>query len=193
MKSKPSADTGLAIRKLRVAKGWTLGDLSEQSGVPVSTLSRAELGQSRLNYDKLMRLCRALDVDLQGLVVRQVSDVSAPSGRRSVIRAGEGEPVSFQGLTGRIAGAELLDRRFTPLILDLDGERHANDGVFGTADGEAYLLVLVGEAVLRSELYAPLALRQGDAVYFDARSAFSINGAGDAPAKALLVMEGEGG
>ena len=190
MRSKPPADTGPAIRKLRLAKGWTLVELSEQSGVPISTLSRAELGQSSLNYEKLMRLCRALDVDLQGLVVRQGSGVSTPSGRRSVIRAGEGEPVSFHGLRGRMAGADLLGRSFTPMILDLD--EAAAPSAFHAGTGEAYLLVLEGEAVLRSEHYAPLALRPGDGVYFDARSAYAITAAGG-PAKVLLVAEGDAG
>ena len=61
MRSRLSDKTGAAIRRLRLARGWSLAQLGEASGVPVSTLSRVELGQNALNYDKLIRLCRALN------------------------------------------------------------------------------------------------------------------------------------
>jgi hypothetical protein len=46
MSARLSASAGLAIRKLRLAGGWTLAQLSEKSGVPFSTLSKVELGQT---------------------------------------------------------------------------------------------------------------------------------------------------
>jgi transcriptional regulator with XRE-family HTH domain len=48
MSSRLSAKAGVAIRKLRLAGGWTLAQLSERSGVPLSTLSKVELGQTSL-------------------------------------------------------------------------------------------------------------------------------------------------
>ena len=103
--------TGAAIRKLRTAKGWTLAQLSDACGVPLATLSRVELGQTPLNYDKLVRLCRALEVDLQGLVTRQADASTVPIGRRSVIRAGEGEAGAYGPHTARFAAAELRSCR----------------------------------------------------------------------------------
>ena len=79
-----------AIRKLRASRGWTLSDLSAKSGIPVSTPSRLELGQSGLNYEKAVRLCRALDIEAEDLLVREPQASPAISGRRSVVRAGEG-------------------------------------------------------------------------------------------------------
>jgi transcriptional regulator with XRE-family HTH domain len=191
MRPKPAADTGPAIRKLRLAKGWTLAELADHSGVAISTLSRVELGQTALNYDKLVRLCRALDVDLQGLVAREISGVSAPSGRRSVVRAGEGQPLTAPGQRGLAAGGDLLSKAFTPIILDIEARTLADAGPLRALDGEAYLLVLAGEAVLHGELYAPLTLKTGDGVYFDGRGPHAIVAGGDRPARVLLVVEGE--
>ena len=84
MASPSPAVTGAAIRKLRLAKGLTLQQLADACGVPVSSLSRVELGQSRLNYDKLVRLCRALDVDLHGLVAREAAAGPPVLGRRAL-------------------------------------------------------------------------------------------------------------
>src|ERR1700744_2691683 len=103
MRPKLSDKTGAAIRKLRLAGGWSLATLSDESGIPISTLSRVELGQNALNYDKLVRLCRALEVDLEGLMAREAEGASAPSGRRSVTRAGDGGPVRVGPASGRTA------------------------------------------------------------------------------------------
>ncbi len=174
---------------MRVAKGWTLAEMAEQTGIPISTLSRVELGQNALNYDKLVRLCRALEVDIQGLVTREGEATSIPSGRRSVIRNGQGDPVRLGVNDGRAGAADLLDKGFTPVVLTLNASSLA-DQAMNTLDGEAYVLVLSGGAVLHSQLYAPLALDTGDGVYFDGRSPHALLAAGPDGAQVLLVLAG---
>jgi transcriptional regulator with XRE-family HTH domain len=191
MRPQASDKIGAAIRKLRLAKGWTLAELSDRCGVPLSTLSRVELGQNALNYEKLVRLCHVLDVDLQGLVARQADNAFAPSGRRSVIRAGEGAPVTMGGQSGRRAAGELLSKGLTPVILDLTAASLADHGPMRTLAGEAYVLVLAGDVVLHSDIYAPLALSTGDAVYFDGRAEHALMAGSGAGAKALLVVAGD--
>ncbi len=190
MRANPSERTGAAIRKMRLAKGWTLAEMAEQTGIPVSTLSRVELGQNPLNYDKLVRLCRALEVDVQGLVTREGEATSIPSGRRSVIRNGQGDPVRVGVNDGRVGAADLLDKGFTPVVLTLNSASLADHGDMGVLDGEAYVLVLRGGAVLHSQLYAPLALDTGDGVYFDGRSPHALLAAGSDGAQVLLVLAG---
>jgi len=190
MRSRTTDRTGAAIRKLRLARGWSLATLSEESGVPISTLSRVELGQNALNYDKLMRLCRALEVDLEGLVTREAEGAAAASGRRSVIRAGDGAQMQLAGNTGRRGAADLLSKSLTPLILEVTAGSLADHGPFVAHEGEAYLLVMTGAVEFHSHLYAPLALDVGDAVYFDAASAYALI-APEGPAKALLVASGD--
>jgi transcriptional regulator with XRE-family HTH domain len=184
---------GSAIRKLRLAKGLTLAELSEQCGVPLSTLSRVELGQNQLNYEKLVRLCHVLEVDLQGLVAREAEATYVPSGRRSVTRAGQGDLTSLGGQTGRRAAGDLLSKSLSPIILDISAKSLAEHGPMRTLGGEAYVLVLSGEAVLHSDLYAPLKLGVGDAVYFDGRSPHALLTAPGQVSTALLVAAGEEG
>jgi len=189
MRSRLSEKSGAAIRKLRLARGWSLAQLSEQSGVPISTLSRVELGQNALNYDKLMRLCRALEVDLEGLVAREAEGATA-SGRRSVARAGEGGVVRIGAAKGRATASDLLSKSFSPVLLEItapDAEAH---GPAVVGEGEAYLLVLTGQVEFQSHLYAPLRLAAGDGVYFDAASGYLLL-ALDGPATALLVLNGD--
>ena len=92
MKSRLTQQAGVAVRKLRLAKGWTLQELSDKSGVPLSTLSKLELGQSSLTYDKILRICAALDIDPGLSILQQASAAPAPSARRVVVPVGRQRP-----------------------------------------------------------------------------------------------------
>jgi transcriptional regulator with XRE-family HTH domain len=190
MRSGLTDKTGAAIRKLRLARGWSLAQLSEESGLPISTLSRVELGQNALNHDKLVRLCRALEVDLEGLVTREAEGAAAPSGRRSVTRAGEGAPTKVAANAARRDAADLLSKSFSPLILDVTARSLEAHGPLAVHAGEAYVLVLSGAVEFHGHLYAPLALAVGDSVYFDAASGYALL-APKAPARVLLIASGE--
>jgi transcriptional regulator with XRE-family HTH domain len=190
MRAQNSERTGAAIRKLRLARGWTLAELSRETGVPLSTLSRLELGQNALKYEILMRVCRALEVDLQGLVAREAETVSVASGRRSVTRSGEGRPVRLGGNAGWLAGEELTERCLTPIVLDVSAANLEAHGPLVTLQNEAHLLVLSGEIALHSQFYAPLVLAEGDGLYFDTRAGFAVVKNRAKPARALLTIAG---
>lgn len=188
MKDRRSGDIGQAIRKLRLAKGWTLAELSQQCGVPLSTLSRVELGQNALNYEKLVRLCKALEIDLQGLVARDATAPVIPSGRRSVTRVDAGDPVTFGPHRGHAQAADLLSKAFSPMVLEISGS-NGPPGPMQVTDGEVYLMVLEAVVALHSALYAPLTLRAGDSVYFDGRSGFALSA--EQKARVLLILTGD--
>ncbi len=188
MRNRLSNGAGLAVRKLRLSKGLTLADLSERSGVPLSSLSKLELGQVSLTYDKLMRLCRALEVDLEHIIRNEAETAPAPLGRRVVVRSGQGDPARLGPHKGVLAAAELLAKPFSPLILQLKTKTLAEHGPFLQLSGEAYLLALEGSVALHVESYSPLILASGDAVYFDGRSPHALLAHGGKPAKALLVV-----
>ena len=190
MRSRLSDKLGPALRKLRLARSWSLAQLSEASGVPISTLSRVELGQNALNYDKLVRLCRALEVDLEGLMTREAEGAAALSGRRSVTKAGAGGPLRVGPAAGHAAADDLLAKSFSPVVLEVTAQTADAHGPPAVQPGEAYVLVLEGAVEFRSHLYAPLALAKGDAVYFDAASGYLLLAPGG-PARVLLVATGE--
>jgi transcriptional regulator with XRE-family HTH domain len=59
---------GPRLRSLRVERGTTLAQLSESTGISVSTLSRLESGQRRPTLELLLPLARAHQVQLDELV-----------------------------------------------------------------------------------------------------------------------------
>ena len=191
MRTRLSSQVGPAVRKLRLSKGLTLAQLSERSGIPLSTLSKLELAQVALTYDKLTRLCRALEVDLEQTMQAGAHVASPAIGRRSVLRAGEGEPAAAGPHRARVLGAELLGKSLSPLVLEVQARSLDAHGPLRELPGEACLVVLEGAAVLHSEIYAPLALNAGDSVYFDGRARHAILAADEGPARVLLVAAGD--
>jgi len=190
MRAQESARTGAAVRKLRLARGWTLAELSSHTGVPLSTLSRVELGQNGLKYEVLMRVCRALEVDLQGMVALQADTLSMASGRRSVTRRCEGRRIRLAANEGRLAADELTERTLTPIFVSVTARDLDAHGAFATLPSEAHLLVLSGTVTLHSQFYAPTELRAGDSVYFDARSGFALVSNVDTSSEVLLTVAG---
>ncbi|MDJ0380369.1 XRE family transcriptional regulator [Streptomyces sp. G-G2] len=94
------------IRALRVAQGWSLGELASRVKVSQSTLSRIENGQRRLTLDQLVALARALDTTLDQLVETAADDVisspvidAAHSLMRWPVKADPGMTVVRQRMT----------------------------------------------------------------------------------------------
>jgi transcriptional regulator with XRE-family HTH domain len=198
MSSRLSAKAGLAIRKLRLARGWTLAQLGEKASVPLSTLSKVELGQTSLSYENLLRICRGLEIDMERLIGAEAdADGAGHSpgpgavGRRAVARAGDGEPIDLPSGAGRIVGGELICKAFTPVVVEVTANDLETHGGFHRDEGEAYVMVLDGALAVHSEIYAPLKLRAGDGVYFDARAGYALLKDGATPCRALLVLAGD--
>ncbi|GAA3591084.1 XRE family transcriptional regulator [Klugiella xanthotipulae] len=59
---------GPRIRSLRLARGLTLAELADTTGISVSTLSRLESGRRRPNLELLLPLAREFGVPLDDLV-----------------------------------------------------------------------------------------------------------------------------
>lgn len=198
MRSRLSAKAGLAIRKLRLARGWTLAQLGEKAGVPLSTLSKVELGQTSLSYENLLRICRGLEIDMERLIGAEADGEvgAAPAspaavGRRAVARAGDGDPIHLPCGPGRIAGGELIRKAFTPVVIEVTAADLDSHGEFRRDEGEAYVMVLDGALAMHSEHYAPLKLQTGDGVYFDARAGYALIRDGATPCRALVVFSGD--
>ena len=189
----PGTAPGNAIRALRKRRRMTLRDMSSSTGLAVSTLSKLEMGRSSLSYDKLVRISTGLGVELA-----QLLDSTPRSGkglgcsaRRAVHRGGEGKWIERPASRQLDLATDLLNRQFTPLIVESrvcslqaflaefgDYERHA---------GEAFIYVLEGEIELHTEHYAPLRLRAGDSIYFDAAMGHACLKASEGRCRSLVV------
>ena len=180
------------IRNLRKRLGLTLADVSGRTGLAVSTLSKLEKGNVSLSYDKLMLLSKGLGVDMAELLLDAPGSSARATppgggGRRVVQRAGEGQVVQTRSYGQTYLAAELLNKRFTPMIAEPRArtmeEFKVEFGDFIRHPGEEFAYVLEGEIEFHSELYAPVLLRVGDSIYFDSEMGHAYLKASDGPCR----------
>jgi transcriptional regulator with XRE-family HTH domain len=188
---------GETIRALRKRFGLTLSELSGRTGLAPSTLSKLEKGHMSLSYDKLMILSKGLGVDMAELLDSAPQGQSASGGGRRVVhRAGEGQLVETQSYRQLYLATELLNKRFTPMVVELKArsldEFMAEFGDFIRHPGEEFVMVLEGEVEFHSELYAPVRLKAGDSMYFDSEMGHAYLNACDGPCRLFAACAPRG-
>jgi transcriptional regulator with XRE-family HTH domain len=182
-----------AIRDARRAQGLSLRALSARAGLAYSTLSKLENGKMSLTYDNLTRLAQALNLDLKDVIASTDRDVAPVAlGRRSVTRAGEGLDAGSEKHVHHYPAADLLGKIMTPILIDVQARSVEELGGLVRHAGEEYIYVLRGAMELHSDLYAPLALGQGDSVYFDSGMAHGYVRTSTEPCVVLAVCAGKG-
>lgn len=165
--SRSTARPGESLRAMRLRRSWTLMEVSERTGLPVSTLSKIENGKMSLTYDKLSRISAGLEIDIAQLFSREAAAPAPSGGRRSITRAGEGRAIETEHYGHLYPAADLLNKRFVPIIAEIRARSLQEFGDFIRHPGEEYAYVIEGAIDLHTELYAPTRLETGDSIYFD--------------------------
>jgi transcriptional regulator with XRE-family HTH domain len=195
----PPDNAGQAIRALRNERGLTLQDVSERTGIAISTISKLEKGRASLSYEKLSLISRGLGIklsELLGLLAEKQEAQPAPPvpGRRAVQRLGEGLTVQTDSYLQTFLAVELLNKQLVPLIAEVRArtitEFVAEFGSLIKHSGEEFTFVLEGEIELHTEFYAPVRLKTNESVYFDSSMGHAYLAASDGPCRVLSVCTG---
>lgn len=155
---------GQQLRAARKACALTLKQLSAVSGVALSTLSKMELGQVSVSYEKFTAVARALNIDISQLL----SDPDAHHGtvptRASTTQSPDYDTGNY---SYRLLAGDYPQRTMTPMygrimarsIDDFDGFiRHA---------GQEFIVVLSGKVRICFESGENLTLNKHESAYFD--------------------------
>ena len=170
---------GPRLRALRHERGTTLEDLSAETGISVSTLSRLESGQRKPTLELLLPLARAYGVQLDELVD------APPTGDPRVHL----KPVTNHGMTmvplTRHAGGVQAYKLIVP------ADRHPGPADLKTHDGYEWLYVLNGKLrlVLGSH---DLVLGPGEAAEVDTRVPHWFGSANAEPVEILSLFGPQG-
>ena len=170
---------GPRLRALRVARGATLAELSTDTGISVSTLSRLESGQRRPTLELLLPLSRVHQVPLDELV--DAPETGDPRVRaRPVVRHGR----TFIPLTRRPGGLQA----FKIIIPPHDPPEPYEPRVH---EGYEWIYVLSGR--LHLELAGRVTdVGPGEVVEFDTRTPHVVANRGDIPAEILGLFGPQG-
>lgn len=173
-------EIGRRLAEGRKLKGWTLAQLSGQSGVAIATLSKVENARSGASFDTVARVARALGLRFDDIL--SPSNPRFATGRRVVSRAGEGVRFGFNSYDYIIPCNEITSKAMVPLIMTIKAREPLPIEAWASHEGEEYIHVISGVVELHTEHYAPAILRSGDSAYIDSvmRHAFVSRGDGDA-------------
>ncbi len=182
---------GESLRRIRKERGLTLIEAGEKSGMPMSTISKIENNKMSLSYDKLLRICTALDIDISQLFSGNSSMGKAPaptsSGRRSINRRGTGFAINTPNYSHLYPAADLLNKRAVPIIAEIHARSLDEFGELIRHPGEEFAIVLEGTVDLHTDLYAPARLETGDSIYFDSGMAHAYIAVGPGTCRVLSV------
>lgn len=179
---------GAALRDIRTEQRLKLSDVSERTGIPVSTLSKIETGKSELTMDRLLKISVALGVNIADLF-RSPPTSSPPSARsrRSITRLGQAEVVKSSYGTYSHHAQDLLDKRIMPIVAEIRARSLEEFGDYHRHDGEEYVYVLAGELVLYTDTYTPVHLRTGEAIYFDSSMGHAYVADGNGSCQIMII------
>lgn len=163
------AIVGQRLRQVRKARQMTLKQLSEASGVPLSTLSKMELAQVSVSYEKLAAAARALNVDIAQLL-RASGTVTAPAPVTVVV---DSLPAAAGYSTGTydyhpIAG-DFPERRMTPAYARIVARERGQFDDFIRHPGQEFALVLSGRVRIEFETGEAVSIGPQETAYFDSQ------------------------
>lgn len=188
-----AAKPGAILKAIRQEKGWKLSDVAAKTGFPVSTLSKIENHKVSMTYDKLARLSKGLGVDIAVFFAEEgpLPSVALATGRRCIIRKGEGREIENDTYKYRFVATELLNKRFVPIFGESYVRSFDKFGEMIRHSGEEFTYVIEGTLELHTELYEPVRLEAGDSVYFDSGMAHAYIDVGKTPCRTLTICSGD--
>ena len=170
---------GPRLRALRVRGGRTLAQLSEETGISVSTLSRLESGQRRPTLELLLPLARSHRVPLDELVgAPETGDPRVHP--RPVVHHG----VTSLPLTRRPGGVQAFKQVYPPGWPGGEPEQR-------THEGYDWVYVLSGRLRLVLAEH-DLLLGPGEVAEFDTRTPHWFGNPGPEPAEVLALFGPQG-
>ena len=175
---------GRALQHVRRSNDLTLAEVSDMTGVAVSTLSKIENNNSSPKFDVLTRLAEGLGLDL-GTLLGDSFYTFAP-GARTVNRANEGVRYETPLASYATLSSEIAMKSLQPSVIQVPKGRR-EPAAMSSHGGEEFLYVLSGTVQFYMEPYSPTILKQGDSVHFDSLMPHGVVAVGDEDASILAI------
>jgi transcriptional regulator with XRE-family HTH domain len=160
---------GRVLRSLRNRNDWTLKEMSERTGIPLSTLAKVEHDRLTLSYDKLLQLSERLKIRMSDLFAEptEIPQQQAITARRSIGNIDRAVRVNTRNYDYYYLCAELRRKRMIPVLTRIRAKSAEEFGELVHHSGEEYIFVLEGRVEIHTEFYDPIVLDVGESIYID--------------------------
>ena len=161
---------GKLLRALRSRNGWTLKEMSDRSGIPVSTLSKVEHDRLTLTYDKLQAATQRRGIRMSVLFADSADAPEAPvTARRSIGHVDRSIQVTTPNYDYHYLCPELRRKRMIPILSTIRAKTVEEFGDLVRHSGEEYIYVLKGRIEVHTDFYEPEVLEEGESIYLDSQ------------------------
>jgi transcriptional regulator with XRE-family HTH domain len=170
--SSERSTLGSLISLVRQRNGWTLREMSDKVGIPLSTLAKVEADKLSLTYDKLQQFTSRLGMTLADFLAQADTPAAgaAPpvfTARRSLTGNGNSVQVSTPNYDYEYLCADLREKRMVPMITRIRAHDIKEFGELIRHQGEEFIFVLEGTIEVHLQFYTPVTLSVGQGIYLD--------------------------
>lgn len=161
---------GERLRQARHKQKQTLKQVSEKTGLALSTISKAELGQVSLSYEKFVILARALGIEVGSLFAHDDHATAlVPSGHWGVATH---KNVNKSGYASRnyeyqLLFGELPGKHMNPMWARITSRHRSEFDDYIRHAGHEFVIVLSGSVLIEFENGERVALNAHESAYFD--------------------------
>jgi transcriptional regulator with XRE-family HTH domain len=166
---KPDKPTlGRLLRGLRMRNDWTLKEMSERTGIPLSTLAKVEHDRLTLTYDKLQQVSQRLKIRMSELFAEPDDGTdTAVTARRSIGSADTAIRVNTKNYDYYFLCPELRRKRMIPVVTRIRAKSVGEFGELVHHSGEEFIYVIEGSVEVHTEFYDPVIIGAGESIYLD--------------------------
>ncbi len=178
---------GTLLKAVRARNNWTLKEMSNRSGIPVSTLSKVEHDRLTLTYDKLLQLSQRLNIRMSELFAENdAAPEVAVTARRSLGDMARAVRVNTDNYDYYYLCTELRRKRMIPVVTRVRAKSTEEFGDLVHHSGEEFIFVIEGRIVVHTEFYDPVMLEEGESIYIDSNMGHAYV-AGDGCDEAVIL------
>jgi transcriptional regulator with XRE-family HTH domain len=161
---------GSLVRNVRDRNGWTLKQMSERTGIPISTLWKIERDSLSLTYDKLFKLGQSLNIRMADLF----ADYDRPKpptlqviGRRSLGTTVDALRIQMSNQEHYFMCPELRQKRMVPVLTRIRAQSIEEFEQIVGRSGEVFAHVLEGAVIVHTQFHAPAIVTSGASIYIE--------------------------
>jgi transcriptional regulator with XRE-family HTH domain len=149
---------------------WTLKEMSERTGIPLSTLAKVEHDRLTLTYDKLQQVSQRLKIRMSELFAEpEHNPDKAVTARRSIGNLDTAIRVNTKNYDYYYLCPELRRKRMIPLVTRIRAKSVGEFGELVHHSGEEFIYVIEGSVEVHTEFYDPVVIEAGESIYLDSK------------------------